>query len=228
MNDKLKHVVVYTDGACDPNPGGPGGYGVVLIHGASRKELSGGFRSTTNNRMEIYAAIKGLEALKTPCSVELYSDSEYLVNAMTRGWAKRWKEKNWWRNRKEKAANSDLWERLLALCDGHQVDFVWVKGHAGEPENERCDRLAFNALQKGGLPPDQAYEQRSETRSGGKMTRAGQPCRKCGTPVVKRMPGKTSKRGRSYYFEYYLYCPDCRTMYMVEEAKKHFDDPGMF
>jgi ribonuclease HI len=176
----------------------------------------------------MYAAIKGLEALKIPCSVELYSDSEYLVNSMMQGWAKRWKEKNWWRNKKEKAANTDLWARLLALCDKHRVHFVWVKGHAGQRENERCDQLAFNALQKTGLPPDQEYEQRPETEPAGKITRVGQPCRKCGTPVIRKTPGKKSKRGRSHYFEYYLYCPDCHTMYMVEEAKRYFDEPGMF
>ncbi len=228
MSEQLKHVVIYTDGACDPNPGGPGGYGVVLIYGPSRKELSGGFRSTTNNRMEIYAAIKALEALKTPCSVRLHSDSEYLVNAMMQGWAKRWKEKSWWRNKKEKAANTDLWDRLLALCERHRVDFVWVRGHAGQPENERCDQLAYNALRKAGLPADKAYEQRPEAKPTGKITRAGQPCRKCGTPVVRKTPKKKGEGGRSHYFEYYLYCPECRTMYMVEEAKRYFDDPGMF
>jgi ribonuclease HI len=152
-----KQVTIYTDGGCDPNPG-PGGYGVVLIFGSRRKELSGGFRLTTNNRMELYAAIQGLEALNKPCQVTLYSDSEYLVNAMTKGWAVRWKKHGWMRNSKEEALNPDLWERLLALCEVHQVSFVWLRGHAGTPENERCDQLSARARLRKGLPVDEGYE----------------------------------------------------------------------
>lgn len=157
MMDELKHVKLYTDGGCDPNPG-PGGYGVVLLLDGRRKELSGGFRLTTNNRMEIYAAIQGLEALAAPCRITLYSDSEYLVNAMTLGWVQRWKAKNWKRNKREKALNVDLWERLLAQCERHHVEFVWVKGHAGLRENERCDQLSMQALKKKDLPIDEGYE----------------------------------------------------------------------
>jgi ribonuclease HI len=153
----LKQVTLYTDGACDPNPG-PGGFGVVLIHGEHRKELSGGFRRTTNNRMELMAAIKGLEALKEPCQVTLHSDSEYLVRAMTKGWAQRWKARGWRRPNKEPALNPDLWDRLLALCQVHQVEFVWVRGHAGVRENERCDFLSSRALRGMDLPPDEGYE----------------------------------------------------------------------
>jgi ribonuclease HI len=153
----LKQVTIYTDGACDPNPG-PGGFGVVLIHNGHRKELSGGFRRTTNNRMELMAAIKGLEALKEPCQVTLYSDSEYLVRAMTEGWAQRWKTRGWRRSHKEPALNPDLWDRLLALCQAHQVEFVWVRGHAGVRENERCDFLSSRALRGTDLPPDEGYE----------------------------------------------------------------------
>jgi ribonuclease HI len=157
MVENRKQAVIYTDGACEGNPGS-GGYGVVIIHAGRRKELSGGFRLTTNNRMEIYAAIKGLEALNEPCQVTLYSDSEYLVNAMTRGWVLRWKANHWKRNKREKALNVDLWERLLALCEHHQVEFVWVKGHAGLRENERCDRLSMEALKQKNLPIDDGYE----------------------------------------------------------------------
>jgi ribonuclease HI len=153
----LKQVTLYTDGACDPNPG-PGGFGVVLIHGEHRKELSGGFRRTTNNRMELMAAIKGLEALKEPCQVTLHSDSEYLVRAMTEGWAQRWKARGWRRSNKQPALNPDLWDRLLALCQVHQVEFVWVRGHAGVRENERCDFLSSRALRGKDLPPDEGYE----------------------------------------------------------------------
>jgi ribonuclease HI len=150
--DESKEVVMFTDGGCDPNPG-PGGYGVVLKFGRHRKELSGGFRLTTNNRMELLAAIVGLEALQEPCRVKLHSDSKYLVNAMTRGWVERWKAKGW---RKKK--NPDLWQRLLEQCEKHQLEFVWVKGHAGHPENERCDRLALQASKAKDLPRDEVYE----------------------------------------------------------------------
>lgn len=158
-----KSVTIYTDGGCDPNPG-PGGYGVVLLFGSHRKELSGGFRQTTNNRMEIYAAIQGLEALKEPCRVTLYSDSEYLVKAMTAGWAKRWKAKGWMRNSKEPALNPDLWERLLGLCAIHQVTFNWLRGHTGIPENERCDQLALQAQRRPDLSEDAGYGRKERGR----------------------------------------------------------------
>ena len=154
---EAKRVVIYTDGACEGNPGS-GGYGVVILYAGRRKELSGGFLWTTNNRMEIYAAIKGLEALNEPCQVTLYSDSEYLVKAMTQGWIQRWKANHWKRNKRERALNVDLWERLLALCERHQVEFVWVKGHAGLRENERCNRLSMEALKRKNLPIDDGYE----------------------------------------------------------------------
>ncbi|MEN9251514.1 MAG: ribonuclease HI [Thermostichales cyanobacterium HHBFW_bins_127] len=154
----MKEVTIYTDGACIDNPG-PGGYGVVLIYGQHRKELSGGFRYTTNNRMELMAAIVGLKSLKMPCVVKLYSDSRYLVDAMQKGWAKRWQANGWRRTAKEVTANPDLWEELLRLCGQHQVEFIWVKGHAGNPENERCDQLALQAAQQNNLPPDPGWEQ---------------------------------------------------------------------
>jgi len=160
----MREVTIYTDGAAEPNPG-PGGYGVVLLCGPHRKELSGGFARTTNNRMEILAAIKGLEALKTPCKVRLHSDSQYLVNAMTEGWARRWQAKGWKRNRHDKAVNPDLWEQLLKLCDTHEVEFIWVKGHAGHRENERCDELAVQAAQQSSLPVDEGYEKLPQPRA---------------------------------------------------------------
>lgn len=152
----MKSVTLYTDGACYGNPG-PGGYGVVLIFGRHRKELSGGFALTTNNRMEIMAAIVGLEALHEPCEVTLYTDSEYLANSINLGWARRWKAKGWMRNRKKQALNPDLWDRLLTQLDRHRVQALWVKGHAQEPENNRCDALAVQASQQPGLPPDTGY-----------------------------------------------------------------------
>jgi ribonuclease HI len=151
-----KHVTIYTDGSSLGNPG-PGGYGIVLRYNDYVKELSGGFRRTTNNRMEILAAIKALEALHEPCRVTLHTDSQYLVNAITKGWARRWQRNDWMRNKKEVALNPDLWARLLPLCDQHDVDFVWVRGHAGDPDNERCDALARGAAGGDNLPEDTGY-----------------------------------------------------------------------
>ena len=152
-----KQVTIYTDGACTGNPG-PGGYGTVLLFGERRGELSGGYRRTTNNRMELMGPIKGLEALKESCRVTLYSDSKYVVDSMTKGWAQRWRANGWMRNKREKAVNPDLWAKLLDLCQEHQVEFRWVRGHAGIPENERCDQLAVQAAHGRNLPADQGYE----------------------------------------------------------------------
>ncbi len=143
----LKQVEIFTDGACSGNPG-PGGFGVVMKYKQHRKEVSGGAADTTNNRMELLAAVTGLELLNERCSVTLYSDSKYVVDAVTKGWAAKWRANGWMRNKKEPALNPDLWTRLLDLLDKHEVEFVWVKGHAGHPENERCDRLAVEASQK--------------------------------------------------------------------------------
>ncbi len=153
----LPEVEIYSDGCCIDNPG-PGGYGVVLLHKNRRKEISGGFRRTTNNRMELLAAIAGLEALKKRSRVTVYSDSQYLVNAVEQGWARQWQAHNWRRGRKEQAINPDLWERLLALLDRHEVRFVWVRGHAGNPENERADELARGAAAGNDLAIDAGYE----------------------------------------------------------------------
>ncbi len=152
-----KEVTIYTDGACIGNPG-PGGYGVVLKYGEHRREMSEGFRRTTNNRMELMGPIKGLEALNQSCSVTLLSDSRYVVDSIEKGWAKRWRENGWKRNKRDKAINPDLWEILLDLCEKHDVEFRWVRGHAGDQENERCDQLATQAAQGDGLKLDEAYE----------------------------------------------------------------------
>ena len=152
----MTEVIIYTDGACIGNPG-PGGYGAVLLSEGNRKELSGGYAETTNNRMELMAAIVGLEALKQPCDVTLYSDSKYMVDAVEKGWAHKWRGNGWMRNRRERAINPDLWERLLALTEQHNVVFKWVRGHAGVKENERCDQLATTAAKQKELPPDRGY-----------------------------------------------------------------------
>ena len=137
----MTHVDIYTDGSCRRNPG-PGGWGAVLVYGETEKEMSGGEADTTNNRMELTAAVQALSALKRPCDVMLCSDSKYLVDGMTKGWAASWKKRGWRKADKSPALNPDLWEEMLRLCDIHTVEFVWVKGHAGHPYNERCDTMA--------------------------------------------------------------------------------------
>ena len=213
----LKEVTIYTDGACLGNPG-PGGYGIILIHQSHRKELSGGFRLTTNNRMEILAAIVALEALREKCRVTLYSDSQYLVDAIMKGWAVKWKKNSWWLNNKERAKNIDLWEKLLPPCEKHQVEFRWVKGHAGNVENERCDQLSMATLRQPNLPADEGYENKPESEEKRPDLQEGEPCRKCSTPVIKRK-GKW-KQNRDHYFEYHLWCPKCEIAYHVESAKR--------
>lgn len=135
------NVTIYTDGACSGNPG-PGGYGAILMYGQHKKELSGGDPNTTNNRMELMGVITALKALNRPCQVNLYTDSQYVVNAIEKGWAKKWQANGWMRNKKDKALNPDLWQTLLELLELHQVKFHWVKGHAENPYNNRCDELA--------------------------------------------------------------------------------------
>ena len=149
-------IIIYTDGACTGNPG-KGGYGAVIIDGDRRKEISGGYQLTTNNRMEMMGAIAALESLKSNSKVKLHSDSKYIVDAVTKGWAKKWQANGWRRNKKEMAKNPDLWQELLDLCKIHDVDFVWVKGHAGIPENECCDRLAVAAAHQSSLQVDEGY-----------------------------------------------------------------------
>ena len=136
-----KEIELFTDGACSGNPG-PGGWGAILRYKGKEKELSGGEAQTTNNRMELTAVIKGLSALKEPCNVTLTTDSKYVADAINLGWARSWKNNGWRKADKKPALNSDLWEELLNLCEKHEVKIVWVKGHDGHPENERCDSLA--------------------------------------------------------------------------------------
>jgi len=161
---KRKHVTIYTDGACLGNPG-PGGYGIVMMFMKHRREIARGYRKTTNNRMEVLAAIVGLEVLEEPCRVTLVSDSQYLVNAISKGWAKKWQANGWKRNKKERALNPDLWERLLAVCEGHDVEFKWVRGHAGNKENECCDRLATHAAETSATEIDSEYESQASSPS---------------------------------------------------------------
>jgi len=235
-------VTIYTDGAAEPNPG-PGGYGIVLMAGKHRKELSGGFRLTTNNRMELMGVIVALEALSKPCLVNLYSDSKYVVDTVQRGSVLRWQKNRWLRSPGQPVKNVDLWKRYLVASARHSIRFHWVKGHAGVAENERCDELAVAAIQQYDLADDQGYlSDPSSSRSlnpqlATRVSRPiplnpgpavepseGAPCRKCTEKLLKKTPKpKARKPGQTYFYEWYLFCPGCGTMYMVNEAKRSID-----
>lgn len=156
-------VKIYTDGAARGNPDGPGGYGTILQYTDTKgtlheREFSGGYRKTTNNRMELMAAIVGLEALTKPCQVELYSDSKYLTDAFNQHWIDGWMKKGWKRGKNEPVKNTELWKRLLTAMQPHQVRYIWVKGHDGHEQNERCDRLATSAADGSDLMIDEVFE----------------------------------------------------------------------
>lgn len=153
----MKEVTIYTDGSSRGNPG-PGGFGTVLIYGELRKKLAGGFKRTTNNRMEIFAAIAGLEALTQPCKVTLFSDSQYLVNAMSKGWIQGWRKNGWKRPKDEELKNADLWQRMWKAASPHKVKWKWVRGHAGNEFNEICDQLAVKAATSKKLAIDAGFE----------------------------------------------------------------------
>ena len=144
---EIKEVNLYTDGSCLGNPG-PGGYGVILRYDKHERSFSGGSFRTTNNKMELTAAIEGLKALKYPCNVTLYTDSKYVADGISKGWAASWKRRGWRKSNGQPALNPDLWEELLRLCTIHKVKIIWIKGHAGHPENERCDKMAVEEAKK--------------------------------------------------------------------------------
>jgi len=147
MSTPQKKILIFTDGACSGNPG-PGGWGAILRYGTTERELSGGERETTNNRMELTAVIQALAALKEPCDVTIYSDSKYVTDAVEKGWARGWRARGWVKADKKPALNADLWQQLLTLLEQHHARFVWIKGHNEHPENERCDRLAVAESKK--------------------------------------------------------------------------------
>ncbi len=153
----MKPITIYTDGSSLGNPG-PGGYGTILKYNGTSKELSQGYSCTTNNRMELMAAIAGLESLKEPCQVSLTSDSKYVIDAMDKGWIQNWQKKGWSRGKNKPLKNPDLWQRLLKASEDHEMTWLWVKGHAGHPENERCDELAVAAASQKNSPPDEGYQ----------------------------------------------------------------------
>lgn len=152
----MKNVSIYTDGACSGNPG-KGGFGVILNYMGKTREISRGFECTTNNRMELMAALEGLGALKEPCNVTLYSDSKYLVDSVNKGWIESWQKNGWKNSKKEKVKNRELFEELVRLMNIHNVTYVWVKGHDGHAENERCDLLATSAAKAENLEVDEGY-----------------------------------------------------------------------
>jgi len=221
MAAEQPNVTLYTDGAAEPNPG-PGGYGVVLLFGQHRKELSAGFELTTNNRMELLAVIVGLETLTTPCNVTVYSDAKYVVDSVENGSVGRWRSNNWMRTQSERAKNSDLWQRFLIAYEKHVVKLKWVPGHQGIAENERCDQLAIEAAQCAQRTADSGYQPDEVSKV--THTEAGEACRKCGTELIKQRPKRKPRKPRqTYYYEWYLYCTCCKSMYMVESAKRQYD-----
>ncbi|MDO4563531.1 MAG: ribonuclease HI [Clostridia bacterium] len=152
----MKEVLLYTDGACSGNPG-RGGFASILLYKGAEKEITGAFELTTNNRMELLAVIRGLEALREPCRVKVISDSKYVVDSLTRGWVYSWRAKGWKKSDGKRALNVDLWERLLPLMERHEVELEWIKGHKGHPYNERCDALAVAMYMGDGLECDEGY-----------------------------------------------------------------------
>ncbi|QWR77579.1 ribonuclease HI [Candidatus Magnetomonas plexicatena] len=160
-NGELPTVEIYTDGACLGNPG-PGGYAAILKFGGKQKVITGGYRLTTNNRMEIMAAIAGLTALKKNCVVNIYSDSRLLVDTMTKGWLQSWIKRGWRKKDGSPTLNPDLWQKLLTLTEKHQVSFHWIRGHIGDAENELCDKLSKQAAKEQNLPVDEVYEKTAE------------------------------------------------------------------
>ena len=231
---EIPEINLYSDGGAEPNPG-KGGFGVIMSYKDRKREFNQGYKLTTNNRMELMGVIYGLERLKTKSVVNIFTDSRYVIDGIEKGWAERWKSKNWYRTRTEMAINHDLWDRLLTLISVQQkVTFNWVKGHAGHLENERCDELALAALRGGNLLIDSGYQpiqSKSNDMNEGdhiqpsarkiKVSEDGAACRKCGTKVVKKQTKKkVAKPGQTYYYEYFLLCPSCKTMYFIEDAKR--------
>lgn len=239
----LPEVDIFSDWGSNPNPW-KWAYWVILCYKWIKKEFSAGYKLTTNNRMELTWAITGLEKLTKKSKVNLYTDSQYTINWIEKGWALKWKQNDWFRTKTEKAVNYDLWEKLLDLVDKHEVKFHWVKWHNWHLENERCDELATLAMNMDNLLDDINYipneeELQKMTNSflqkkdsldkklvdkNIKVLKAWDSCRKCGTPVEKKTPKHTSKtKTQNYYYEYYLSCPGCKTMYMVDSAKREIN-----
>ena len=222
--NEIPEIELFTDGGAEPNPG-KGGFGVILSYKGRKKEFYNGYKLTTNNRMELMGVIFGLERLKTKSKVQVYTDSKYVINGVTKGWAENWERNNWIRKKGNLVINKDLWERLLDVLDKHEVTFNWLKGHTGHLENERCDFLADKGIHSENKIEDEGYLEYLENieyYQEQKIEKEGDLCRKCNTEVViKRPKNRKIKPFQNYYYEYYLHCPKCKTMYMVAEAKRN-------
>lgn len=235
-------IELFSDGGAEPNPG-KGGFGVILRYKGNSKEFFQGYELTTNNRMELRGVIFGLEQLKTKSNVQVYTDSKYVIDGISKGWAEKWRSNGWRRHKNIKAINSDLWERLLNAIAKHEVTFNWVKGHAGHVENERCDALANKGINMPNKLIDDGYEPIEEIENedestvarntigyAQKVQKEGDACRKCGTPVVKIVRKNIKlKPNQTYYFEYVFVCKECKNIYNTEEAKREVIKPqGLF
>ena len=223
---RVPDINLFADGGAEPNPG-KGGFGVIISSDEGAREFSKGFKLTTNNRMELMGVIYGLEQIEPNSNIHVYSDSRYVVDGISKGWAEKWKLKNWYRTINKKAINSDLWEKLLDLIDQqNKVTFSWIRGHNGHHENERCDKLAQLALNSNDLFDDKGYiygnENKKQVSIPNPINRiASTNCRKCNTTLIKK-PRKDMKLkpNQEYYYEYSLLCPRCKTQYLVERAKR--------
>lgn len=238
MTNSLPHVQIYSDWWANPNPG-PGGYGVIMCFMDIRKEFSQWYTETTNNRMELTGVITGLQKLNKKSRVDIYTDSQYTINGISKGWAEKWEANNWMRTKSEKAVNHDLWAILLPLTKQHEVTFHWVKGHNGHIENERCDELATLAIESQEYIKDDWYEPKEVKQNtvqqklnvNSKKTETSEEnltwelCRKCNNRLEKKVPKHTKKTlEKKYFYAYYHHCPACKTNYMLEEAKRDISE----
>ncbi len=223
MSNKLPEVKLYSDGWARPNPW-KGWYGIILEYGEIKKEFSWYEENTTNNRMELTWIIKWLEKLKIKSRVEIFTDSSYVVLGIKNWRAKKWESQGWMINRSKKALNHDLREKLLYLIEKHEVSFNWIKWHNWHKQNERCDELVTNQIMKNTwiLKRDKKVkieEKFQEKTSKTKIKKPWDKCRKCSSEVIKLYPKKINTKNKSYYYRYYLSCPNCKTNYFLEEAK---------
>lgn len=229
-------VEIYTDGACIGNPG-PGGWAALIRSARREKLISGGYQLTTNNRMELTAVIKALGEVPDDTQlIDLYSDSRYVVEAIEQGWADSWAAKKWKKSANKPVPNADLWKKLLALLALKPVNWHWVKGHAGHPENERVDQAAQREAALNPQEIDTGYIEENEpllslplfsgpevtslAQGRGAVKKAGDVCRRCGEKVEKRVPKRKVNPNQYYYYAYYFQCPGCKTIYYTEDAKR--------
>jgi len=232
MKKSIPKVTIYSDGWAVPNPW-KAGYGIILCYKNIKKEFYQWYKLSTNNRMEMIWVITALKKLKKQSEVEVYTDSKYTIDGIEKWWAKKWKKNNWMRTSSQKAVNYDLWEQMLELIEKHNVKFHWVKWHNGHIENERCDELATLALNGKNLIEDtwydgeeikQVLQKWEKKKNTNKISKEGDICWKCETPVIKKIPKKKKLRpDQEFYYEYFFYCPGCKTNYMIPEGKRKIE-----